>query len=60
MVRYLPVTLCMLGNFPCFCSVVRLTDRLDMTIAVDWNVKQQTKPNSLLLLPSTNFLSKLS
>ena len=24
-------------------SVVRLTDRLDMTIAVDWDVKPQTK-----------------
>ena len=23
--------------------VVRLTDRLDMTIAVDWDIKQQTK-----------------
>ena len=24
-------------------SVVRLTDRLEMTIAVDWDIKQQTK-----------------
>ena len=27
-------------------SVVRLTDRLDMTIAVDWDLKQLTKPNN--------------
>ena len=26
-------------------SVVSWTDRLDMTIAVDWEVKHQTKPN---------------
>ena len=26
-------------------SVVRLSDRLDMTIAVDWDVKPQTKQN---------------
>ena len=26
--------------------VVRLTDRPDMTIAVDWDVKHQTKPKS--------------
>ena len=26
-------------------SVVRWTDHPDMTIAVDWNVKHQTKPN---------------
>ena len=29
--------------------VVRLTDRLDMTTAVDWDVKQQTKPNVIIL-----------
>ena len=28
-------------------SVVRLTDRPDMTIAVDWDVKQQTKPKKI-------------
>ena len=27
-------------------SVVRLTDHLDMTIAVDWDVKQKTKPQN--------------
>ena len=27
--------------------MVRLTDYLDMTIAVDWDVKQQTKPTEL-------------
>ena len=32
-----------LGN-----SVVRLTDRQDMTIAVDLDVKKQTKPNVLI------------
>ena len=26
-------------------SVVRLTDRPDMTIAVDWDIKNQIKPN---------------
>ena len=25
--------------------MVRLTDRPDMTIVVDWNIKNQTKPN---------------
>ena len=28
--------------------MVRLTDRLDMTIAVDWDVKQQTKKSKHL------------
>ena len=27
-------------------SVIRLTDRPDMTIAVDWDIKQQTKPKT--------------
>ena len=30
-------------------SVVRLTDRLDMTIIVDWDVKPQIKQNRKLL-----------
>ena len=29
-------------------SVVRITDCLDMTIAVDWDVKPQAKPNGTL------------
>ena len=29
--------------------MVRLTDCLDMTIAVDWDVKAQTKPKKILL-----------
>ena len=36
-------------------SVVRLTDRPDMTIAVDWDVKQQTKPKK----SDSKFQSKL-
>ena len=28
-------------------SVVRLTDRLDITIAVDWDVKPQNNSNSI-------------
>ena len=28
-------------------NVVRLTDHLDMTIAVDWGVKPQTKPKNI-------------
>ena len=31
-------------------SVVRLTDRLDMTIVVDWDVKPQNKQNAILRL----------
>ena len=27
--------------------MVRLTDRPDMGIAVDWDIKRQTKPNAL-------------
>ena len=30
-------------------NVVRFTDRLDMTIIVDWDVKQQTKQMSQLM-----------
>ena len=30
-------------------NVVRFTDRLDMTIVVDWDVKQQTKQMSQLM-----------
>ena len=37
-------------------SVVRLSDRLDMTIVIDWDVKQQIKPVSHL----TSFCSSLS
>ena len=29
--------------------MVRLTDHLDMTIAVDWDIKQQTKQNGIPL-----------
>ena len=31
-------------------SVVRLTDRLDMTIIVDWDVKQQNKQTKIVTL----------
>ena len=31
-------------------SVVRSTDRLDMTLAVDWDVKNQTKPKIAIKL----------
>ena len=31
-------------------SVVRLTDRLDMTIVVDWDVKPQNKNNSFQIV----------
>ena len=30
--------------------MVRLTDRLDMTIVVDWNVKPQNKEANLAML----------
>ena len=46
--------------------VVRLTDRLDMTIDVDWDIKQQTKQSlnkkirsnkTKPLIPNLNILS---
>ena len=34
-------------------NVVRLTDRLDMTTVVDWDIKQQTKQNMLTFFELT-------
>ena len=36
--------------------MVRLTDHLDQTIAVYWDVKQQTKPKTILPGPITHLV----
>ena len=38
-------------------SAVRSTDRLDLTIAIDWDIKSQTKQKSDLGLHCLPFLS---
>ena len=39
-------------------SVARWTDRPDITIAVDWDVKQQTKPETIMKPTCTDTLMK--